>query len=73
MTCRSSKKPKAIDVSSPEPDVKSIPGICALEGDTLKLCLCYPANKNRPKEFAAKKGSKVILIVFRAFRGGEKR
>jgi uncharacterized protein (TIGR03067 family) len=60
-----SKKPKAIDISHPESDVKSTPGIYALEGDTLKLCLSYPANKDRPTEFAAKKGSKVLLIVFK--------
>jgi uncharacterized protein (TIGR03067 family) len=49
------KKPKAIDVASADPEVKWIPGIYALEGDTLKLCLSYPANKERPTEFAAKK------------------
>jgi uncharacterized protein (TIGR03067 family) len=65
------KKPKAIDVTSVDPDVKSSPGIYLLEGDTWKLCLAHPPNKERPTELAAKKGSGAVLIVLRrAKRGG---
>jgi uncharacterized protein (TIGR03067 family) len=60
-----SKKPKAIDVSSTDPKVKTIPGIYELEGDTLRLCLSYPDNKERPTAFAAPTGSKVSFYVFK--------
>jgi uncharacterized protein (TIGR03067 family) len=57
------KTPKTIDVASHDRGVKSVPGIYSVEGDTLKVCLSSPANKERPTEFSAKEGSKASLYV----------
>lgn len=63
----SSKKPKTIDfeIQSGNDKGKKQPGIYDLEGDTLKLCLAFPGESDRPKELVAKADTKTIYSVFK--------
>jgi uncharacterized protein (TIGR03067 family) len=62
------KRPREIDATTEGRDGTE-PGICAVEGDTLKLCLATKGGP-RPKAFATGKGTDHLLIVLR--RGGAK-
>jgi uncharacterized protein (TIGR03067 family) len=62
------KQPREIDATT-EGREGTEPGIYAVEGDTLKLCLATRGGP-RPREFATKQGSDHILIVLR--RAAEK-
>ncbi len=55
-----SKPPATIDIT-PEGDDGPMVGIYKIEGDTLKICLAEPG-AGRPTEFAAKEGSKTMLL-----------
>jgi uncharacterized protein (TIGR03067 family) len=64
------KKPKAIDMEITESakenhDGKTGLGIYALEGDTLKWCVNEPGEAERPKEFAAPPGTKLMFVTFK--------
>ncbi len=61
------KKPKTIDVTFTDGQLKdkSTLGIYELEGDTFKLCYAAPDSKERPKEFSAKEGSGHTLAVWK--------
>jgi len=61
-------QPQALDLElGEEGKTKDVlEGICAVEGDMLKLCLCAtPNQKARPSEFAASENSNSVLIVFK--------
>jgi uncharacterized protein (TIGR03067 family) len=60
------KNPKTLDVTfSDGPDKgKTMHGIYELTGDTYKVCIGMPG-KERPKEFASKKGSGHVLEVLK--------
>jgi uncharacterized protein (TIGR03067 family) len=58
------KKPKTIDAtvtSGPDKGKKTV-GIYEIDGDMLKICF---AEKERPTEFSAKKGSSCTLDVYK--------
>lgn len=62
-----SAKPPAIDIipeDGPEKG-KTIKGIYVFEGEKLKLCAASRSDKDRPTDFATKKGSGSILFVLR--------
>lgn len=63
----SSKKPKTIDfeIQSGNDKGKKQPGIYELEGDTLKVCLAFPGESDRPKDLVAKADTKTIYSVFK--------
>jgi uncharacterized protein (TIGR03067 family) len=63
----SSKKPKTVDfeIQSGNDKGKKQPGIYEIEGDTLKLCLAFPGESDRPKELAAKADTKTIYSVLK--------
>lgn len=54
--------PAAIDLT--ERNGRTSPGIYAIDGDTLKLCLDEPG-RPRPKTFASAKGSQTFYVVLR--------
>src|SRR5262245_38149427 len=56
-----SKKPKTIDVSTP--DGKQIKGIYEIDGDSLKLC--FVEEGDRPTKFESTEGSKVMYLVLK--------
>jgi|SRR5260370_27176617 uncharacterized protein (TIGR03067 family) len=59
------KKPKTIDatVTTAGPDKgKKTLGIYEIDGDTMKICF---SDKERPKEFSAKKGSGCTLDMYK--------
>ena len=59
-----SKKPKTMDAVStfgPDKGQKSL-AIYELDGDKLKICITE--EKDRPKEFATKKGSKTTILDY---------
>lgn len=60
-------QPKAIDITPDEgPDKgKTLKGIYVLDGDTLKICAAASPDKDRPKDFAAKKDSGNLLMVLK--------
>jgi uncharacterized protein (TIGR03067 family) len=57
-----SQSPKAYDRTYP--DGRPRRGIYKLEGDTLTICMAG-IGKERPKEFATKRGDGVSLVVYR--------
>jgi uncharacterized protein (TIGR03067 family) len=61
------KKPKTMDISVTEGDMKGSTqlGIYEIEGDTLKICVAEHGSKDRPTEFATKAGSRNMLIVLK--------
>jgi uncharacterized protein (TIGR03067 family) len=56
-----SKKPKTVDFSPEDMADKTAKGIYVLEGDELKVCMA-PPDQERPKEFATKEGSQLMLV-----------
>jgi uncharacterized protein (TIGR03067 family) len=65
-----SKKPKAIDMKitegrREEDKDKTVHGIYELEKDTLKWCTAEPGNKERPKEFATKEGTRLLFVTLK--------
>jgi uncharacterized protein (TIGR03067 family) len=60
------KKPKTIDYTSTDKNGKEKTdlAIYELDGDSFKDCMAAPG-KERPKEFAAKKGTGNILITYK--------
>jgi uncharacterized protein (TIGR03067 family) len=66
----SSKNPKQIDmelVETPKEEQKgkTVHGIYALDGDTLKFCANEPGADERPKEFSAPAGSKHFFVTLK--------
>ncbi len=64
------KKPKTIDMiltEAPRDDQrgKTALGIYELDGDTLKWCVGRPGEGERPKEFAAKDGSRRMFVTLK--------
>jgi uncharacterized protein (TIGR03067 family) len=63
------KKPKALDFTIDEgPEAlkgKTALGIYELNGDDLKWCAAEPGSSERPTEFAAKAGTRHLLVVFK--------
>jgi RNA polymerase sigma factor (sigma-70 family) len=65
-----SKKPKTIDMEIIESakggnDGKTGLGIYSLEGDTLKWCVNEPGETERPKEFSAPSGTRLMFVTFK--------
>jgi uncharacterized protein (TIGR03067 family) len=65
-----SKKPKAIDMTITESrrdqdKGKEMHGIYELGKDTLKWCTAEPGGKDRPKEFATKEGTRLMLVTLK--------
>jgi uncharacterized protein (TIGR03067 family) len=65
-----SKKPKVIDMEITESakedhNGKTGLGIYVLEGDTLKWCVNEPGETERPKEFSAPSGTKLMFVTFK--------
>jgi uncharacterized protein (TIGR03067 family) len=66
VTVNPTRRPKAIntwDQDGPFED-QTVPGIYALEGDTLKLCFARPG-QDRPKEFTTKSGTAFLCCVYK--------
>lgn len=63
------EKPAAIDlkITSDMDREKVLKAIWKLEGDRLTLCIAEPG-KDRPKEFAGKKGTGHMLLVFEKYK-----
>jgi uncharacterized protein (TIGR03067 family) len=62
------KKPKTIDMAILEEGEfkdKTGFGIYALEGDTLKWCVNEPGETERPKEFSAPVGTKLMFVTLK--------
>ena len=60
-----SRNPKAIntwDLDGPYED-QTVPGIYALEGDSLKLCFARPGS-TRPTEFTTTRGTGFLYVVY---------
>jgi uncharacterized protein (TIGR03067 family) len=66
------QSPKTVDyqITEGEEQGKTQLGIYKLEGDRLTICVARPGDKQRPKEFATKKGSGTTLVVLK--REGDK-
>jgi uncharacterized protein (TIGR03067 family) len=62
-----SQKPASLDLvpADGQEKGKTLRCIYSLEGDDLKICSATKADDDRPKEFAAKKGDKAVLLVFK--------
>jgi uncharacterized protein (TIGR03067 family) len=62
-----SKTPKAIDTIAQDGpfEGKSSPAIYELDGDALRICMPNKETTERPKEFAAPKGSNLGLFVLK--------
>jgi uncharacterized protein (TIGR03067 family) len=65
-----SKKPRTIDMTVTEgrrddDKGKKILGIYELDKDSLKWCTAEPGGEERPKEFATKEGTKVMLVTLK--------
>jgi uncharacterized protein (TIGR03067 family) len=66
VTVDPARRPRAIntwDQDGPFED-QTVPGIYALEGDTLKLCFARPGQE-RPKEFTTKSGTAFLFCVYK--------
>ena len=66
VTLDPSKTPKRVntwDLGGPYED-QTVPGIYAIDGDTLKLCFSRPGAE-RPADFSTKKGSGLLSIVYK--------
>ncbi len=64
------QKPRAIDMEITEdPQAenkgKTVQGIYALDGDSLKWCFGEPGGADRPKELSAPAGTKYNLVTFK--------
>jgi uncharacterized protein (TIGR03067 family) len=46
-------------------DGKTALGIYVLEGDTLKWCVNEPGETERPKEFSAPPGTRLMFVTFK--------
>jgi uncharacterized protein (TIGR03067 family) len=69
---KASESPKHLSFSPPK-EKKGILGIYEVKGDELKVCLRHSSStEGRPKEFATKPDSQLILIVFRKQKPSEK-
>ncbi len=64
------RRPREINIIHPDSPQKDYPwpGIYELEGDTLKLCYPFQADRPRPKEFKAPAGSGLLLLVLKRER-----
>jgi uncharacterized protein (TIGR03067 family) len=60
------KKPKSIDLVNVKDEKKTVTkGIYEVGADTLKLCRGTESGQDRPAEFAAKEGSKLVIAVYK--------
>jgi uncharacterized protein (TIGR03067 family) len=61
------KKPRTIDIIITEGTGKDMTqlGVYELEGDTFKVCVTQPGDKERPTDFTTKEGSKNIVFTFK--------
>jgi uncharacterized protein (TIGR03067 family) len=58
--------PKQLDFTPPGALQSTVLGIYELKGDQLTVCFRHgDSDKGRPKEFATKSGSQLILLVFK--------
>ena len=57
------KKPK--EITTTDDDGEAHDGIYKIAGDTLMLCMPKGDGAERPTEFAAKEGTKVVLVVLK--------
>ena len=62
------RKPKTYDLAT---STKTIEGIYALDGDTLRLCYDLVPEAKRPARFVTEKGSQQVLIVLKRTHGPE--
>jgi RNA polymerase sigma factor (sigma-70 family) len=58
------KTPKTIDIKALDGKFHQL-GIYQLDGDVLTICYCGVEKQERPTEFAAKKGSPMVLFVYK--------
>jgi RNA polymerase sigma factor (sigma-70 family) len=58
------KTPRAISVKALDGSFDQL-GIYRLDGDDLKICFCGGEKQERPTEFATRKGSAMMLIVYK--------
>jgi RNA polymerase sigma factor (sigma-70 family) len=58
------KTPRTINVRAQDDSFDQL-GIYQLEGDDLKICFCGGEKQERPTEFATKKGSPMIVFVYK--------
>jgi uncharacterized protein (TIGR03067 family) len=65
-----SKTPKTIDFvpGAGQFKGKTLAGIYALEGDTLKICFATEEGKPRPTEFTSKPGSGTMLAIHKKIK-----
>jgi RNA polymerase sigma factor (sigma-70 family) len=61
-------EPKTYDLAT---STRTIEGIYALDGDTLRLCYDLGNESKRPGGFTAKKGSQQVLVVLKRTHGPE--
>jgi uncharacterized protein (TIGR03067 family) len=64
------KKPKTLDINfiNGALDGVTMLGVYELDGDTYKVCLPTAPGAERPKELASKKGSGLVLEVFKRIK-----
>lgn len=65
-----SKTPKTIDMKVTEgrqesDNGKEVHGIYEIDKDSLKWCTAPPGDEDRPKEFATKEGTKLLLVTLK--------
>jgi uncharacterized protein (TIGR03067 family) len=57
-------KPKEIDITASDDNIKTLEGIYKIDKNQLKICLCPDGSGDgRPSEFAVKDGKKFVLIT----------
>jgi uncharacterized protein (TIGR03067 family) len=72
MTVDETQKPKTMDATDTEGDDvgKVVKAIYELSGDTLRVCYTLDGGE-RPKEFATKEGSPVLMLTYKREKKAE--